>query len=62
MIKNIEDFNISAIIKNEKIKLPDDLVRKINSFWKTAIKETPSLWNGELLCVNEFVEDEKNKK
>lgn len=25
MIKNIEDFNLSAVIKDEKIKLPEDL-------------------------------------
>ncbi len=62
MIKNIEDFNLSAVIKDEKIKLPEDLNKKINIFWEDAIKKTPSLWNGELLCVNEFVEDEKNKK
>lgn len=62
MIKNIENFNINAIIKYEKVKLPEELVLKINDFWKKAVKETPKLWNGELLCVNEFVEDEKNKK
>ena len=62
MIKNIEDFNLSAVIKDEKIKLPEYLNKKINIFWEDAIKKTPSLWNGELLCVNEFVEDEKNKK
>ena len=32
MIKNIENFNINAIIKYEKVKLPEELVLKINDF------------------------------
>ena len=62
MIKNIENFNINAIIKYEKVKLPEELVLKINDFWKKAVKETPKLWNGEILCVNEFIENKENKK
>lgn len=62
MIKNIENFNIKAEIKDEFIILPDDIKSKIKEFWNKARKETPTLWDGELLCVDEMNIDENNQK
>lgn len=59
MIKNIEDFNIKAEMKDEFVTLPDDINSKINEFWKKVEEENPALWDGELVCVDELDIDDK---
>lgn len=53
MIKNIEGTTIEAKIENEQFKLLEETKRKIEEFWNQCILENPSLWNGELMCVEE---------
>lgn len=37
---------------NSKFELPEKIKRKIEIFWDEAKKQTPDLWNGELMCVS----------
>ena len=57
MIKNIKGIKIKAYIEDEKLNLPKEIQIKIDEFWKKATKETPNLWNGELMCVEKCVKE-----
>lgn len=57
MIKNIKGIKIKAYIEDEKLKLPKEIQMKIDEFWQKAIKETPELWDGELMCVEKCVKE-----
>ena len=57
MIKNIKGIKIKAYIEDEKLNLPKEIQIKIDEFWKKATKETPDLWNGELMCVEKCVKE-----
>ena len=58
MIQNIEGLKIKVRIKNEQFQLPQEIRNKIDEFWENAKKETPGLWNGELMCVSEYKRQE----
>ena len=40
------------------LNLPEELKEKIQEFWNAAVKETPTLYNGEDFAVEEVVETE----
>ena len=44
---------------DRKIELPKDLQSKIDDFWENAVKENPSLYNGEDYTVESIEETEK---
>ena len=54
MIQDIEGLKIKAIVLDEQFELPKEISNKIDAFWRKAQKETPGLWNGELMCVSEY--------
>ncbi len=49
--------NFSLIYENREIFLPNELKEKINSFWKSAVKENPYLFNGTDYVVEEVEEN-----
>ena len=56
---------IKRIVKSTKleytgkmIKLPEDLNKKIQDFWSSAVKKTPTLYNGEDYGVEDVKETE----
>ena len=51
MVKNIEKTITKVEIKDEQLKLPKEILGKIDEFWKQCKSENPNLWNGELMCV-----------
>lgn len=53
MINNIEGIIINVKVEDEQIKIPEEIRRKIEEFWKQCKLENPNLWNGELMCVGE---------
>lgn len=59
MVKNIENKSIKIMVKDEEVILPEEVQREIQKHWEDFKKDTPSLWNGELFCVNEYKEDEQ---
>ena len=57
MIKNIENTIINIKFENQQLDLPDKIKKEINDFWNQCKLENPSLWNGKLLCVSDYKED-----
>jgi len=57
MIKRIAK-SIKMEYTERIINIPGDLKEKIQEFWNTAIKETPTLYNGEDFAVEEVKETE----
>ena len=57
MIKRITK-PINLEYTDQIINLPDDLNERIRNFWSEAIKETPTLYNGEDFSVEEVIESE----
>ena len=53
MIKNIEKSIVKVKIEDEQFELPQEIVEKIEEFWRQCKGENPNLWNGELMCVGE---------
>lgn len=54
MIQNIEGLKIKVRIEDGQFELPQEISNKIDVFWENAKKDTPGLWNGELMCVGEY--------
>ena len=57
MIKEMTK-TINLQYTGQTINLPKDLKEKIQEFWDLAIKETPTLYNGEYYAVEEVEETE----
>lgn len=53
MIHKIENKKMEVILKNEVIKLPNELKNKINENFENMKKSGANVWNGEVLCVSE---------
>lgn len=60
MLKSINGKNIEIIIKDEKIELPQEINVEIQDFWDKAKAENPNIWNGEIMCVSDYKNDENN--
>lgn len=58
MLINVENKKLEIFSKDEKIYLPEELKAKIQENWQEFIKQTPELWNGEVLYVNDLIENE----
>ena len=57
MIKRIVK-SIKLEYTGKMIKLPEDLNKKIQDFWSSAVKKTPTLYNGEDYGVEDVKETE----
>lgn len=57
MLIKLENRMLEIIFNEEKLNLPNDLKEKINNHWENAQKRTPELWNGEIFCVTDCVEE-----
>lgn len=57
MIKNIENTVINVKFENKQLDLPDKIKKEINDFWNQCKLDNPNLWNGKLLCVSDYKED-----
>lgn len=53
MIYEIENKDIKVILKNERLKLPEDLKRKIEENFEKIKESGANVWNGEVLCAAE---------
>ncbi len=58
MIIDVKNRNLKIIYDNKIIELPENLKEKIDKNWKTAIKQTPELWNGDIFSVRLLTENE----
>ena len=54
MIKNIEGTTVEVKIEDEQFELPEEIRGKIENFWNQCKSENLNLWNGELMCVDEY--------
>lgn len=50
---------IKLLYENKVIELPEDLKLKIKDFWVSAIKETPTLYNGKDFAIVKIEEQNK---
>lgn len=62
MLINVENKKLEIFSNDEKINLPEDLKHKIDENWNEFIKQTPELWNGEVIYVNNVTESENEIK
>lgn len=46
--------------KNEKVKLPEDYINKVQDYWNSLEKEGKMLFNGELFGIASIEEDENS--
>lgn len=53
MIYEIANKEVKVILKDENIKLPEELRKKINENFEKIQKSGAHIWNGEVLCVAE---------
>jgi len=53
MIYDIRNKEVTIIVKDEKLKLPNDLQDKINENFENLQRLGRNVWNGEVLCVSE---------
>lgn len=51
MIYEIENKNLTAILKDENMELPEYLNKKIEENFENIKKSGTNVWNGEVLCV-----------
>ena len=54
MIQNIEGITINVKIQDTELELPEKIKNKIDEFWKQCEKENHNLWNGEVMCIDEY--------
>lgn len=59
MIKNIEGKIVKVILKNGKVQLPEEIKQKINEYWENVVAQNSNLWNGEIICVINYMETDK---
>ncbi len=57
MLIKLENRKLEIRFNEQKIELPNDLNEKIKNHWEEALKITPELWNGEIFCVTNCVEE-----
>lgn len=58
MLIYVKNRKVKVIYDDKTITLPENLKEKINENWQIAIKQTPELWNGDIFCVRQLVENE----
>jgi len=58
MIKNIGRKKLKMILQPGKIEFPVEIRQKIEEHWKKVIGENSNLWNGEIVCVTDYIEAE----
>lgn len=57
MIKGIHAKSVIVNIQPDRIMMPKELEEKINDYWENiAMKQTPGIWNGEIVCVTSLLE------
>jgi len=54
MLKNIDNKNVGIFMRDEKIKLPQDIQDEINENWRKIEAEGSNVWNGEVYCVTKL--------
>lgn len=54
MIKIIDNVTINISFVEEKVILPKEIETNIDTFWQQQKLENPKLWNGALLCGDDF--------
>lgn len=59
MLKNINNKKVVVFMKDTKIELPQDIQDKINDNWKKIEEEGANVWNGEVYCVTNLEDTEK---
>lgn len=59
MIKNIEGKTVKVLLKDGKVQLPEEIKQKINEHWEKVVTQNPNLWNGEITCVIDYIENDK---
>lgn len=59
MVKNIKNKEINITIKEEHVELPEQIRKDIENYWNNeVIKSNPNLWNGEVTCITDYIEND----
>ena len=53
MLYDINGKAVNVIVKDEQVKLPESLRRKILENFENMRKSGANIWNGNLLCVSD---------
>lgn len=59
MIKNIEGKMVKVLLKNGKVQLPEEIRQKMNEYWENVVAQNSNLWNGEIVCVIDYIETDR---
>jgi 8-oxo-dGTP pyrophosphatase MutT (NUDIX family) len=58
MFLNIKNKRLEIKYLDEYIELPKEIQNKIDEKWSEIVKESPTLWNGDIACVEDIkIED-----
>ena len=59
MIKKLNNKEIKILYEDTDIELPEEILNRIKENWKKIEQENGDLWNGKVICVSEFIENDE---